>query len=85
MASRGATGNRETISAQLSAQAKRDLDALCAARGMTIKALTGRLVQWFLSLDRSEQAIVLAQVEQADTHSLSQIVLKRRAARPRRP
>lgn len=69
------------VSVQLAAEAKAQLDFACDQRGMTIKTLLGRLISWFVSMDKSEQAIVLRQVEDADIKSLSELVLGRRSRR----
>lgn len=68
------------VSVQLSPNAKGELDNVCDQRGMTIKTLLGRLIGWFVSLDRTEQAIVLGQVEVDDAHSLAQLVVDRNAS-----
>lgn len=68
------------VSVQLSQQAKGELDSACDKRGMTIKTLLSRLIGWFVSLDRTEQAIVLGQVEIEDMQSLAQLVVTRNAS-----
>ncbi len=68
------------VSVQLSPNAKGELDNVCDKRGMTIKTLLGRLIGWFVSLDRTEQAIVLGQVEVDDAQSLAQLVISRNAS-----
>jgi hypothetical protein len=67
------------VSVQLSEEAKNDLDNVSDARGMTIKMLMGKLIGWFVSLDRTEQSIVLGQVETHDIKSLAQLVIERQA------
>ena len=67
------------VSVQLSEEAKTDLDNVSDARGMTIKMLMGKLIGWFVSLDRTEQSIVLGQVETHDIKSLAQLVMDRQA------
>ncbi len=67
------------VSVHLSSEAKANLDAVCAQRGMTIKTLLGRLIEWFVELDRTEQSIVLGQVEPDDFKTLAQIILSRKA------
>lgn len=47
---------------------------------MTIKSLLGRLIGWFVVLDRTEQAIVLGQVEMDDMQSLAHLVISRNAS-----
>ncbi|RMF85690.1 MAG: hypothetical protein D6744_01050 [Planctomycetota bacterium] len=66
------------VSVQLSPEAKADLDAVCEARGMTIKTLLGRLIEWFVAMDKTEQSIVLRQVEDADIVGLAELIKKRR-------
>lgn len=66
------------VSVHLSPQAKADLDAVCALRGMTIKTLLGRLIEWFVQLDKTEQSVVLGQVEDVDVHELAQLIARRR-------
>lgn len=69
------------VSVHLSPEAKGDLDRVCDYRGMTIKSLLGRLITWFVALDRTEQSIVLGQVEQADIKDLAELITRRRSAR----
>lgn len=68
------------VSVHLSPEAKQQLDDVCDKRGMTIKTLLGRLICWFVALDRTEQSIVLAQVEESDIKNLAELVLQRRGA-----
>lgn len=72
------------VSVHLAPRSKQDLDAACDARGMTIKSLLGRLIEWFVSLDKTEQSIVLGQVEESDVKSVAEIIAARRqsAAKP---
>ena len=78
------------VSVHLSPEAKQQLDDVCDRRGMTIKTLLGRLICWFVELDRTEQSIVLKQVEDADIKTLASMLLTRSdmdepaARRPRR-
>jgi hypothetical protein len=65
------------VSVHLSPEAKQNLDNVCEARGMTIKSLLGRLIEWFVELDKTEQSIVLKQVEIDDVSGLAQLVLRR--------
>ena len=65
------------VSINLSPESKNQLDAVCDQRGMTIKSLLGRLVGWFSERDQTEQAIIMGQVEAADTKALADILLKR--------
>ena len=43
---------------------------------MTIKSLLGRLIVWFVERDRTEQSIILRQVEAQDTQGLAEILVK---------
>jgi hypothetical protein len=70
------------VSVHLSTEAKKKLDEVCAKRGMSIKMLLGRLITWFVALDRTEQSIVLGQVESQDVKKLAEMVLSRRPKRP---
>jgi len=45
---------------------------------MTIKCLLGRLIDWFVDLDKTEQSIVLGLVEEEDIIGLAEMVLARR-------
>ena len=74
------------VSIQLSRQGKAHLDNACARRGMSIKNLLGRLLDWFVELDMTEQSIVLGQVEAPDVKTLAELLKHRStpAARPRR-
>jgi hypothetical protein len=65
------------VSVQLSPEGKAKLDEVCAKRGMSIKSLLGRLICWFVELDRTEQSIVLGQVEPADVKSLAHLLIQR--------
>jgi hypothetical protein len=67
------------VSVQLSPEGKQQLDDVCDMRGMTIKSLLGRLIEWFVSLDRTEQSIVLKQVETSDIRSLADLLARRRS------
>lgn len=72
------------VSVHLSPEAKASLDNVCAKRGMSIKMLLGRLITWFVALDRTEQSIVLGQVEDADVKRLADLLVQRGAKRPSR-
>ena len=72
------------VSVHLSPEAKAALDHACRQRGMTIKSLLGRLIEWFNTLDKTEQSIVLGQVEEHDAQALAQMILKRNPSRRRR-
>ena len=65
------------VSVHLSPEAKARLGNVCSKRGMSIKMLLGRLICWFVELDRTEQSIVLGQVEAADVKSLAQLITQR--------
>lgn len=69
------------VSVHLSPEAKGQLDDVCDRRGMTIKTLLGRLICWFVELDRTEQSIVLGQVEDVDVRQLAELILTRREAK----
>jgi len=66
------------VSVYLTPQGKVKLDKVCADRGMTIKSLLGRLLDWFVTLDRTEQAIVLGQVEAKHVRTLADLIGRRR-------
>jgi hypothetical protein len=66
------------VSVHLSPQGKTRLDKACADRGMTIKSLLGRLIGWFVELDKTEQSIVLGQLEQADLTTVAELLVRRR-------
>ncbi len=65
------------VSVHLSPEAKANLDMVCEQRGMTIKSLLGRLIEWFVELDKTEQSIVLKQVEVTDVTTLAELVMRR--------
>lgn len=65
------------VSVQLSPQGKAALDKACNDRGMTIKSLLGRLLDWFVEQDKTGQAIVLGQVEARDVTSVADLVRRR--------
>lgn len=71
----------DIVSVHLSPEAKAKLDDVCFRRGMTIKRLLGRLIEWFVDLDKTEQSIVLGLVEDADIKGLAEMVLTRRGPR----
>jgi len=66
------------VSVHLSPQGKARLDKACADRGMTIKSLLGRLIDWFVELDKTEQSVVLGQLEEADLTTVADLLLRRR-------
>ena len=65
------------ISVNMTPQAKAKLNKVCADRGMTIKSLLGRLLDRFVTLDRSEQAIVLGQVKARHVKTLADLIGQR--------
>jgi len=67
------------VSVHLPPASKTALDRACAERGMTIKSLLGRLIEWFNSMNKTEQSIVLGQVEQTDVRALAELLVRRRA------
>lgn len=66
------------VNASLSPQAKAEFDKICDQRGMSIKTILGRLITWFAALDKTEQAIVLGQVDGRDFAALADQLVKRR-------
>lgn len=68
------------VSVHLSPEGKKMLDDVCELRGMTIKALLGRLIVWFVELDKTEQSIVLKQVESSDVKNLADLLTRRRSS-----
>lgn len=65
------------VSVHLTPNAKTELDGVCDQRGMTIKTLLGRLIGFFVGLDKTEQSIVLGQVESEDAKRLSELLIRR--------
>jgi hypothetical protein len=65
------------VSVHLSPESKAALDQACRERGMTIKSLLGRLIEWFNSMNKTEQSIALGQVEQADVQALAGLLVRR--------
>ncbi len=65
------------ISVYMTPQTKAKLNKVCADRGMTIKSLLGRLLDSFVALDRTEQAIVLGQVEARHVRTLADLIGRR--------
>jgi len=70
----------DIVSVNLSPEAKRRLDRVCGHRGMSIKRLLGQLITWFVDLDRTEQSVVLGQVEDQDVIGLSEMIARRKQA-----
>jgi hypothetical protein len=68
----------DIVSVHLSPEAKLELDEVCRFRGMTIKVLLGRLITWFVELDKTEQAIVLGHIDNADVEGLCELILRRK-------
>ena len=62
------------VSVHLTPQGKAKLDKVCADRGMTIKSLLGRLIDWLVQQDKTSQAIVLGQVEARDVRDLGDLI-----------
>jgi len=65
------------VSVHLPPAAKAKLDDVCFTRGMSIKMLLGRLIIWFVDLNRTEQSIVLGQIEVSDINNLAEMLMKR--------
>jgi hypothetical protein len=72
------------VSVFLSPEAKAQLDRVCEHRGTSIKALLGQLISWFVDLDKTEQSIVLGQVEDGDVTGLSAMVASRKQTHGKR-
>jgi hypothetical protein len=68
----------DIVSILLSPEAKGQLDRVCEHRGMSIKRLLGQLLTWFVDLDRTEQSVVLGQVEDRDVIGLSEMIARRK-------
>jgi len=66
------------VSVFLSPESKAQLDQVCAHRGMSIKMLLGGLILWFVGLDKTEQSVVLGQVEDADMTGLLGMIDRRK-------
>ena len=65
------------VSVHLAPEAKGNVDKVCADRGMTIKSLLGRLIVWFVDLDKTEQSLVLGQLDAADVAGVADMVRRR--------
>ena len=74
----------DIVSVHLSPESKQRLDDVCFKRGMTIKRLLGRLIEWFVDLDKTEQSIVLGLVEEADVKGLAEMVITRQAEKTKK-
>lgn len=70
------------VSVQLAPEGKERLDAVCDARGMTIKSILGRLIEWFCELDRTEQSIVLGQLAEVDIRTVTDLIRRRKGIAP---
>ena len=68
----------DIVSFSMTPDDKAKVDKACTNRGMTMKALLGRLVSWFVTLDRTEQSIVLGQVEARHVRTLADLIGRRR-------
>ena len=79
MAKHKLTGRKRPniVSVHLPPKGKAALDKACDDRGMTIKSLLGRLIDWFVEQDKTSQAIVLGQVEARDVTSVADLVRRR--------
>ena len=66
------------VSIQLPPQEKAKLDSVSDQRGMTIKSLLGRLIDWFAERDTTEQAIILGQVEDRDAMKFAEMLAPRK-------
>jgi hypothetical protein len=75
----------DIVSVHLSPESKQRLDEVCFKRGMTIKRLLGRLIEWFVDLDKTEQSIVLGLVEEADVKGLAEMVITRQVEKAKKP
>jgi hypothetical protein len=60
----------DIVSVHLSPEAKKQLDGVCNLRGMTIKMLLGRLIEWFVDMDKTEQSVILGLVEAQDVEAI---------------
>jgi hypothetical protein len=69
------------VSVLLSPEAKAHLDRVCEHRGMSIKRLLGQLILWFVALDKTEQSVVLQQVEDVDVSDLLEMIGRRKGSR----
>ena len=65
------------VSISLAPAEKDKLDSITDQRGMTIKSLLGRLIDWFAERDTTEQAMILGQVEARDVKKLAEMIEKR--------
>ena len=74
----------DIVSMNVSPEAKRQLDRVSEQRGMSIKMFLGRLIEWFVDLDRTEQSVVLGQVEDRDVIGLSEMIARRKRTRGKR-
>lgn len=54
------------VSVRLDADLKKKLDEVCDQREMTVKTLLDKLVDWFSKHDKTEQSIILGQIEESE-------------------
>ncbi len=73
-------GKRAIMRIQLDADAKSELDKLCAKRGMTQIAVMSRLVGWFVEQDDVIQTAVMASLSDHAMAALAKQMLKRLAS-----
>lgn len=66
------------VSVMLPPRSKDNMDKICDERGMTIKSLLGRLIGWFVTCDKTEQAIMLGQLEPSDSTSVADLLMRRK-------
>ena len=71
--------DRAIVRVQLSALAKKKLDALCDRRGMTQIAVMSRVVDWFVKQDELIQTSVLSQLSPKSQAELARQLLERLA------
>lgn len=81
MPERSMSAKRAVIRLQLDIAAKQALDKLCERRGMTQIAVLSRMVKWFVVQDEVVQASILGLMSEPTLGELSQILLKRMAAK----
>lgn len=78
------TTPQRIVSVMLEPLAKMQLDAICQIRGMTIKTTLSRLIEWFGTLDKTEQSTLLGLVEKDETGSLvARLALRNPSAEPK--
>ncbi len=79
MAKHKLTGRKRPniVSIHLPPEGKAALDKACNDRGMTIKSLLGRLIDWFVEQDKTSQAITLGQLEAKDVKGVADVMSRR--------